>query len=87
MNLAGLSLVFLLTPEGSQALGSFVGSAGSLTGHVVGEGDPGVWIAVQDPEAVDRIVFLLLKWDYVVTAMPVGFPRESEPPTRQRIGF
>ena len=87
MNLAGLSLVFLLTPEGSQALGSFVGSAGSLTGHVVGEGDPGVWITVQDPETVDRIVFLLLKWDYVVTAMPVGFPQESEPPTRQRIGF
>jgi hypothetical protein len=42
---------------------------------------------VQDIEATDRIVFLLLKWDYVVTAMPVGFPQEDEPLTRQRIGF
>ena len=87
MNLVGYSLIFLLTDEGGQALSSFVGSAGSFIGHVVMEGGPGLWVAVQDRETTDRVLILLLKWDYLVTAMPILFEQDSEQPQRQRIGF
>jgi hypothetical protein len=78
--LPGDTVRFRLSPEGSSALSGIFDEA-SFEASVAGADELGVWIDLGDQSA------MLLKWQYLATAVvPVPPPQSTEAEIR-RIGF
>jgi hypothetical protein len=78
--LPGDTVRFRLSPEGASAL-SGVFEESSFEASVAGADELGVWIDLGDQSA------MLLKWQYLATAVVPVPPFESAETTTRRIGF
>jgi len=85
MNLVGKPVLFRLSVEGYQALGSVLPSGGLFIARVVEQNQLGLWIELQEKETAASTPpqVMLLKWEYFSTAIL----KSEEPEPRQRIGF
>ncbi|MGH9605323.1 MAG: hypothetical protein ACRD3N_06445 [Terracidiphilus sp.] len=78
--LPGDTVRFRLSPEGVAAL-SGVFEESSLEANVAGADELGVWIDLGDQSA------MLLKWQYLATAVVPVPPSGRAKPVARRIGF
>ena len=71
---------FRLSPEGTAALAGIF-DEGSFEANVAGADELGVWIDLGDQSA------MLLKWQYLATAVVPVSPRQDTEPGARRMGF
>jgi hypothetical protein len=76
----GDTVRFRLSPEGVSALSGIFEEA-SFEANVAGADELGVWIDLGDQSA------MLLKWQYLATAVVPVTPQRSGEPVSKRIGF